>query len=74
MGSEGCNIVSVPTRGETFTKLLEHLRLAQESAAMMGHLENANDQRKIAIMWLQVSELLAKMTHRVTELAKRGLS
>ena len=65
--------MSVPTRGEVFSKLIEHLRLAQEDAAMMAHLENANDHRKVAIRWLQFSELLKQVTYKTTELAKRGI-
>ena len=71
--------MSVPTRGETFSKLLEHLRLAQEDAAMMAHLENADRSGGggpayvLAKGWLNVSEQLKKMQHLVTEFAKQGL-
>lgn len=65
--------MGVPTRGETFAKLLEHLRYAQENAAMMGHIENANDHRDIAILWLQFSDLLGHVVNQTTELARRGI-
>jgi len=66
--------MSVPTRGETFSKLIEYIRLAQEQAAMMAHLENAENDYypKEAFQWLTVSELLKKMQHQVTNLATRG--
>lgn len=65
--------MSIPTQGETYAKLLEHLRLAQEDSAMMAHLCNANDERQRAIGWLAVAENLRRMQHNVTVLAKRGL-
>ncbi len=61
--------MSVPTLGETYAKMMEHLRLAQEDAAMAAHLLNANDDTKPALAWLAVSELLKKMQHQVTQLA-----
>ena len=65
--------MGLPTNGETFAKLLEHLRLAQEDAAMLAHLNNANDNALIAKGWLAVSEMLKMTQHNVTKLAKRGL-
>lgn len=61
--------MSIPTPGEEFAKLIEHLRLAQESAAMIAHLESANDRRRIAIGWLGVAEQL-----RLTQLAVQALA
>jgi hypothetical protein len=61
--------MSVPTSGETFAKMIEYLRLAQEQASIMGHLENANDQRRRAKAWLAVSENLRNMVSLVTKLA-----
>jgi sulfur carrier protein ThiS len=68
--------MAVPTRGETYAKLLEHLRLAQEDAAMMGHLlsaEGSKEDRVLGNAWLTVSELIRKMGLEVTQLATRGL-
>lgn len=65
--------MGLPTNGETFAKLLEHLRLAQEDAAMLAHLNNANNNALIAKGWLAVSEMLKVTQHNVTKLAKRGL-
>lgn len=68
--------MSIPTPGETFYKLHEHLRLAQEDAAMMAHLRRAEGGPKdhaVADGWIAVSELLKRMIYQVTELAKGKL-
>lgn len=65
--------MSLPSSGETFAKLIEHLRRAQEDAAMLAHLNAADDNRLIAQGWLAVSEMLKKTQYNVTNLAKRGL-
>lgn len=65
--------MTVPTAGETYTKLMEHLREVQEGAAIMAHLANANDHRDIAQMWLKVSENFRNIQHSITMLAKKGL-
>ena len=64
--------MSVPTRGEEFTKLLEYLIKAQESCAMLAHLHNTegNDVDKtLAKGWLGIAELMHKMQHTITALA-----
>ena len=70
--------MSVPTRGETFSKLLEHIRLAEEQAAMMAHLTRAESggikDNAIANGWLSVSELFRRMAIKVTELAQGRLN
>lgn len=69
--------MSIPTRGESYARLMEHLRLAQEEAAMLAHLHNAeqNDKDKlIARAWLHVSELFKGVQHKVTELAMGRLN
>jgi len=66
--------MSVPTSGEEFSKLIEFLRKAQEAAAMLAHLENANDNRKMAIGWLGVSEQLGLTVKSVTVFAQRKMS
>lgn len=65
--------MSVPTKGETFAKLLEHLRYAQEDAATLSHLSYANSENNLGLSWLQVSELLKKTQAQITRLATRGL-
>ena len=67
--------MSVPTKGETFAKLVEYLRKAQEEAATLAHLNNADgDQmgRIIAKGWLGVSDVMNKIVHEVTQLATKG--
>lgn len=67
----------IPTRGLTYAKLTEHIRGAQDCAAMMSHLHNteANDMDKLlARGWLGIEELLKMLNYKVTELAKRNLS
>ena len=64
--------MSIPTKGETFAKLIEHLRRAQEDAAMMAHLIR-DDDKLIAQGWVAISEMLKKTVHNVTKLATRGL-
>lgn len=68
-------MTSVPTPGEEFAKLIEWLRKAQESAAMLAHLyrDDSRTGKAMAIGWLTVSEGLKQMQHHVTNLAKRGL-
>jgi hypothetical protein len=63
--------MSLPTTGEEFTKLIEHLRKAQEAAAMLSHLE-ADNSEILSHGWLKVSEMLKTTVIRVTELATRG--
>lgn len=67
-------MVNVPTKGETFSKLLEHLRLAQEDAAMLAHLANTESKgRRLAVGWIGVSEQMKLTIHAVTALAQKGL-
>ena len=65
--------MSVPTQGESYSKLIEYLRKAQEEAATLGHLASANDNRLTALGWLTVSEALKKMQHHITLLAQGKL-
>ncbi len=64
----------IPTKGDEFAKLIEHLRLGQEAAATLSHLHRAEDaNHKLADGWLAVSEGLKATQYRVTALATRGL-
>ena len=71
--------MSVPTRGEIFSKLIECLRMAQEHTAMMAHLINAESPKvgskdsAQAKGWLAFSEGLRLMEMKVIELAKGKL-
>jgi hypothetical protein len=65
----------LPTEGLTYAKLLEHLREAQECAAMMAHLRQAQGtlaDTAIANGWLAVSEQLRRMAFVITQLATKG--
>lgn len=68
--------MSVPTQGESFAKLLEYLRKAQEESATMGHLTglqgSAMDQL-LAKGWYGISELLGQVCIQVTKLAQGKL-
>lgn len=69
-------MTSIPTRSEEYAKLMEHIRLAQESAAMLAHLHSADGDAKgmlLAKGWLAVSDLMKRMQHNVIELAKGNL-
>lgn len=64
--------MSLPTKSDEFMKLNEALIRAQEAAAMLAHLHNAEGDKignLIAKGWLGVEELLKKMQWQVTQLA-----
>jgi hypothetical protein len=63
--------MGLPTRGEKFAELIEHLRKAAEAAATIGHLTNDTDgpSKVQAKGWLAVCQLLEEMVRRVTKLA-----
>jgi len=62
-------MMGVPTIGEEYSKLMEYLRKAEENAAMIAHLHNANDHREMAKLWLKVSENFKQLQHQLTQLA-----
>ena len=64
--------MSIPTKGEEFAKLMEHLRYAQENSAMLAHLTR-DESNLTAQGWLAVSEMFKLIQHKVTELAMKGL-
>lgn len=68
--------MSIPTKSETYAKLMEYLRKAQEESAMLQHLYSAEgDGPGLALGkgWFHVSEHLKKMLYTVTELMKGTL-
>ena len=68
--------MSPPTKGESYARLIEHLRLAQEDAAMLMHLTNADGDAPgtvIARGWWHVTEHLKDMQEHITKLAKGNL-
>lgn len=66
----------IPTRGETYARLLASIRDAQDQAAMLAHLHNTEDSahdKASARGWLMIEEQLKRFAHVVTEIATRGL-
>jgi hypothetical protein len=64
------------TRGETYAKLMDHLREAQECAAVLAHLHNTegNDMDKLlAHGWLGIAEHFRLVQHKVTQMAMGAL-
>lgn len=69
--------MSVPSRGEVFSKLIEHMREAQSCSAMMAHLHNTegNDaDKQLARGWLIIEDLIKKMIHKLTLLGQGRLN
>lgn len=68
--------MSIPTKGECYSRLTEYLRRAQEEAAMLAHLSNADGDaggRVVALGWLKIEDQLKKFIHTITHLATRGI-
>jgi hypothetical protein len=65
--------MSIPTQGEEFTKIIEYLRKAQESMAMIAHLERDGNPI-LAKGWLAWSEQMGNIVLMVTKFAQRGLN
>lgn len=69
-------IGGTPSRAVVYAKLLEHIREAQELAALMAHLHNTegNEMDKLlAKGWLGMSELYKMNAHMITQLAMNKL-
>lgn len=67
--------MSTPSVGEKFAELIEHLRRAQEAAAMLGHLhadDGGSRGKSMHLGWLAVSEGLKQTQKLVTNLATKG--
>ena len=65
------------TRGETYTKLMHHIDEARDCAAVLSHLYNTEDDAKsklLARAWLQVSEQMRGVRHRLTTLMQGVMS
>jgi hypothetical protein len=62
--------MSLPTTGEVFAQLIEHIAKAQEAAAMLYHLEADNNKLQ-AQGWLAVSEMFKLTRTNVTKLAMK---
>jgi len=61
--------MSVPTEGECYARLMEHIIRCEEESAMLAHLCNANDHRSKALQWLNVSEFFRQMQVKLTSIA-----
>ena len=68
--------MSIPTVSEEYMKLMEHIRKAQESAAMISHLhgDTDNKSRILAKGWLVIAEGLKLMQHKIVQLAQGRLN
>lgn len=69
--------MALPTQAEEYAKLMEYLRKAQESCAMIAHLHNSQSgpmSSTLASGWLGMSELMKRMQYQITELAKSKLN
>lgn len=69
--------MNVPTQGEEFSKFIHHITEAQSVAYTLSHLaramSNSGKDRALADGWFSVGELLKRLNHQVTELAKGKL-
>lgn len=69
--------MSIPTVDETYVKLREHMTKAQESAAMLAHLYNADASRKGQVMakgWLAASEAIRLMNLKIVAIMQGRLN
>lgn len=63
----------MPTEGLTFSRLIDHLREAQECCYVMGHLRKANDDLEDGQRWLAIGENFKKMQEMIIALASGRL-
>jgi len=56
----------------TYSRLIEHLRLAAECSMVLGHLRKANGDELIGTGFLGIGQLLLRAVEQVTKLATRG--
>lgn len=64
--------MNIPTESEAFSRLIDHLRLAEEEAYKLMHLARMNNRNPLADGWFSVGELLKRMIFQVTMLATKG--
>jgi hypothetical protein len=57
------------SEGDTYSQLIEHLRLAQEAAYMLGHFRTANDDRITGTAFQKIGDILGKACDNVTAVA-----
>ena len=64
------------TRGETFAKLIDHIREAEELCYVLSHLQNTEDGHKdklLATGWRGIGQLLERMRSQCTKMAVNKL-
>lgn len=67
----------LPTRGLTYSKLLENLRESQELCAVMSHLvglEGTVADKALSNGWLLIAENLRRMERVITDMATGRLN
>lgn len=57
----------------TYSRLIEHLKLAAECSMVLGHLRKANGDELIGSGFLGIGQLLEKTCTQVTLLATKGI-
>lgn len=62
-----------PSEADTFSQLLEYLRLAEEAAYMIGHLNKANDNEIKGQGFLAVGEMLKLTQANLIKLATKSM-
>lgn len=60
------------SKADTFSQLIEHLRLAEEACYLLGHLNKADDEELIGQGWIAVGEMMKLTIRNVTNLATKG--
>ncbi len=64
------------SRSEVYLKLLDHIREAQDCAALLSHLHNTEDSQMDKVLakgWLGMSEMFKLTAYQVTQLAKNKM-
>lgn len=57
----------------TYSRMIEHLRLAAECSMVLGHLRKANGDDLIGTGFLGIGQLLEKTCTQVIDLATKGI-
>ncbi len=65
--------MTIPTEGEAYTKLMDHLRLAQESCATLANLAGCHSRPQLQRQWLTIEDFFKSVQHKVTLLAQSTL-
>ncbi len=63
----------VVSEADTFARLLEHLRMAQEACYTLGHLRKANDDKVTGQGFIACGEMFKRTITVVTTLATGSL-